>query len=113
VTLIIAANTRSGTSGGGGPDAFGMVDGASAFNLIGDGTWLSGISNADANHNQVGTSGNPIDPRLGPLGNYGGPTQTMPLLPGSPAIDAGTSDGAPVADQRGQLRPVTLRQYSK
>jgi hypothetical protein len=26
---------------------------------------------------------------LGPLGNYGGPTQTFPLLPGSPAIDAG------------------------
>ena len=27
---------------------------------------------------------------LGPLGNYGGSTFTMPLLPGSPAIGAGT-----------------------
>src|SRR5262249_27854139 len=35
------------------------------------------------------------DPLLAPLGDYGGPTQTMPLLPGSPAIDAGTSTGAP------------------
>jgi hypothetical protein len=38
---------------------------------------------------------------LSPLGNYGGPTQTMPLLPGSLAIDAGTSTGAPALDQRG------------
>ena len=30
--------------------------------------------------------GNPL---LAPLGDYGGPTQTMALLPGSPAIDAG------------------------
>ena len=39
---------------------------------------------------------------LAPLGNYGGPTQTMALLPGSPAIDAGTSGpGIPTTDQRG------------
>jgi hypothetical protein len=41
------------------------------------------------------------DPLLAPLGDYGGPTQTMPLLPGSPAIDAGTATGAPATDQRG------------
>src|SRR5262249_43810525 len=29
-------------------------------------------------------------PGLGPFGSYGGPTQTIPLLPGSPGIDAGT-----------------------
>jgi hypothetical protein len=29
-------------------------------------------------------------PNLAPLGNYGGPTQTMPPLPGSPAIGAGS-----------------------
>ncbi len=29
------------------------------------------------------------DPTLGPLQNNGGPTETMALLPGSPAIDAG------------------------
>ncbi|MGH8460479.1 MAG: choice-of-anchor Q domain-containing protein [Stenotrophobium sp.] len=42
---------------------------------------------------------------LGPLGNNGGPTQTIALLPGSVAIDAGTSNGAPATDQRGALRP--------
>jgi len=43
-------------------------------------------------------------PLLGTLGNYGGTTQTVPLLPGSPAINAGTSSGAPTSDQRGIAR---------
>jgi hypothetical protein len=33
----------------------------------------------------------PLNALLAPLGNYGGPTQTMALLPGSPAIDAGNN----------------------
>ncbi len=42
---------------------------------------------------------------LAPLGDYGGPTQTAPLLPGSPAIGAGKSGaGIPLTDQRGQPR---------
>ncbi len=45
------------------------------------------------------------DPKLGPLANNGGPTQTQALLPGSPAIDAGTATGAPTTDQRGVSRP--------
>ena len=44
-------------------------------------------------------------PLLGTLGNYGGPTPTIPLLPGSPAIDAGTTGGCPTTDQRGVTRP--------
>ncbi|MBX7106711.1 MAG: hypothetical protein K1X57_21735, partial [Gemmataceae bacterium] len=39
---------------------------------------------------------------LGVLGNYGGTTQTIPLLPGSPAINAGTT--ASTSDQRGKAR---------
>ncbi len=39
-------------------------------------------------------------PLLAPLGDYGGPTQTMPPLPGSPAIDAATATAAQT-DQRG------------
>jgi len=45
-----------------------------------------------------------VDPKLGGLSNNGGPTKTMPLLPGSPAIDQGSSVGAPVIDQRGNIR---------
>ncbi len=41
---------------------------------------------------------------LGTLGNYGGPTQTIPLLPGSPAIDKGTTLASIITDQRGIAR---------
>ena len=47
------------------------------------------------------------DPKLGPLGNDGGPTPTMSLLNGSPALDAGSSAGLS-ADQRGAPRPFDL-----
>jgi CSLREA domain-containing protein len=45
------------------------------------------------------------DPLLGPLGNYGGSTQTFALLPGSPAINAGDSATCLATDQRGMARP--------
>jgi len=53
------------------------------------------------------------DPNLGPLADNGGPTQTMALLAGSPAIDAGDDAvcaAAPVSnlDQRGIVRPQGL-----
>jgi hypothetical protein len=43
-------------------------------------------------------------PMLGPLGNYGGATQTIPLLVGSSAIDAGNATYCPATDQRGVAR---------
>ncbi|MFE1290625.1 choice-of-anchor Q domain-containing protein [Streptomyces sp. NPDC058751] len=43
------------------------------------------------------------DPRLAPLGDNGGPTDTVALLPGSPALDAARD--CPSTDQRGVLRP--------
>ncbi len=49
---------------------------------------------------------NSTDPMLGPLADNGGPTLTMALLPGSPAIDAGDDAAAPSTDQRGFPRPV-------
>ncbi|MDS4031098.1 MAG: IPTL-CTERM sorting domain-containing protein, partial [Candidatus Contendobacter sp.] len=45
------------------------------------------------------------DPQLGALANNGGLTQTMALLAGSPAINAGTNAGCPATDQRGITRP--------
>ena len=61
---------------------------------------IGGVSRSGTN-NLIG--GNPL---LATLGNYGGPTQTMALLPGSPAINAGTSGaGIPTTDQRGVSRP--------
>ena len=43
---------------------------------------------------------------LAPLESNGGPTRTHALLPGSPVIDAGDNDGAPIRDQRGLGRPM-------
>jgi hypothetical protein len=44
------------------------------------------------------------NPNLGPLADNGGPTLTMALLSGSPAIDSGDPANAPATDQRGFVR---------
>jgi hypothetical protein len=48
------------------------------------------------------------DPKLGPLADNGGPTLTVTLLTGSPAIDGGDTSLAPATDQRGFPRPAGL-----
>ena len=45
------------------------------------------------------------DPKLSALANNGGPTQTMALSVGSPAIDVIPSASCPSTDQRGSPRP--------
>jgi hypothetical protein len=45
------------------------------------------------------------DPKLEPLANYGGPTQTHQLAAGSVAIAAGSSINAGSTDQRGAGYP--------
>ena len=52
-----------------------------------------------------GTGNLDADPLLGPLQDNGGLTQTMALLPGSPAINAGDDANCPSSDQRGVERP--------
>ncbi|MGD0947074.1 MAG: choice-of-anchor Q domain-containing protein [Candidatus Binatia bacterium] len=59
-----------------------------------------------------GTSPSNTNPMLSGLANNGGPTQTIALLAGSPAIDAGDESVCSVApvnnlDQRGYVRPGT------
>ncbi len=83
------------------PDVGGPVA-SQGHNLIGDGIGGSGFLATDL----VGTADNPIDPLLGPLQDNGGPTQTMALLVGSPAIAAGDPTDAPPTDQRGAPRLV-------
>jgi uncharacterized repeat protein (TIGR01451 family) len=46
-----------------------------------------------------------VDPKLASLASNGGPTQTMELLAGSPAIDTGATLAAVTTDQRGGPRP--------
>ena len=96
---IVANNTAAAA-----PDFSGAILSTSSFNLIGNGQGTTDITNG-TNSNQVGTSANPIDPKLAPLANNGGATQTHALLFGSPAIDQGNSFGL-TTDQRGSARPV-------
>ena len=69
-------------------------------------TIVTGNSGGDIRGGYNGTNnliGAPLT--LAPLGDYGGPTATEALLPGSPAIGAGASGaGIPTTDQRGQPR---------
>jgi fibronectin-binding autotransporter adhesin len=93
---IVAGNTGATNS----PDVAGTFH-SLGFNLIGNTNGSSGWVRSDL----AGTIANPRNPLLAPLGNYGGPTQTMALLPGSPAINAGASGaGIPTTDQRGEPR---------
>ncbi|HEX8194602.1 MAG TPA: FG-GAP-like repeat-containing protein [Pyrinomonadaceae bacterium] len=81
---IIAGNTARRD-----PD----VEGVSNFislgnNLIGRSDFSVGFFNGIGG-DIVGTSGAPVNPLLDPLRNNGGPTDTMALLPASPAVDSG------------------------
>jgi hypothetical protein len=93
---IIAANTAPT-----GPDVGGIVA-SLGNNLIGNPSGGSGFVASDLLN---------VNPLLGPLQDNGGPTQTISLLPGSPAIDAGNNALLPVgvaSDQRGSPRVVNV-----
>jgi hypothetical protein len=103
-TLTVANTTisaNSATSGGGIYVPSGTVKLANS--IVSGNTADADIDGTFTNNggNQVGVGS--ID--LAPLGNYGGPTQTMPALPGSTAICAGTltnwNAASLTADQRG------------
>ena len=93
---IVAQNT-----GGDSPDAGGSFE-SEGFNLIGTSDGSAGFT---AIGDQTGTIEAPLDPKLGALQDNGGPTQTLALLPGSPAIDTGFSSAWSI-DQRGFPRPA-------
>lgn len=104
----ILSITNSLVAGNGGYDV-GVVDSAavdlatSFNNVIGV---QSGAGLVDgANGNRIGVA----DALVGALGDHGGMTRTVPLLPGSPALNAGTVTGSdiPAADQRGLARVGT------
>ncbi len=83
---------------------------ANAFVSLGH-NFISALGNATGfangvNGDLVGTTLNPLDAKLGPLSDNGGPTLTMLPRLGSPLIDAGDNTGASATDQRGAARVV-------
>ena len=94
---IIAGNTDAS----GNPDVSGATDWVSqGHNLIGKTDGSSGWVGSDL----TGTVATPLNPQLAALANNGGPSQTIALLPNSPAINAGDLTLAPTTDQRGLTR---------
>jgi hypothetical protein len=92
-TIVLKNTVAAGNFRGTGTtrdDISGALDSTGSFNLIGDGTNMTGLTNGVGN-NQIGSGGSPINAMLGALGANGGPTQTQLLLPGSPAINAGSN----------------------
>jgi hypothetical protein len=87
---IVAGNS----SVSGVPDLSGSLT-SSGYNLIGSRQGGSGFDPTDLLN---------VDPLLGPLQDNGGPTQTMALLGGSPALNTGDPAQLGVADQRGVVR---------
>src|SRR5262249_38507237 len=95
---IVAGNTANTN----GPDVYGPVA-SLGNNLIGETDGSSGWVGSDL----TGTIAMPLEPLLAPLDYYGGPTETVALLPGSPAIGAGNIALIPsgvTTDQRGYTR---------
>jgi CSLREA domain-containing protein len=85
---IVANSTSGGNCSGSQPNSLGNnLSSDSSCNFIASGDLLN------------------TDPLLGGLSNNGGPTRTMALLTGSPAIDAGNNATCIATDQRGVPRP--------
>src|SRR5262249_31740959 len=83
-TVTMTNTMVAGNAAAAAPDVFknsGVVN--ATYSLIGKNNG-SGITGGTGN--QFGTNSSPLDPLLAPLGAYGGPTATMPLLAGSPAL---------------------------
>jgi hypothetical protein len=98
---IVAGNTASTK----GPDVYYFYAVRSfGGNVIGNTDGSTGWTSADT----TGKPGAVVNAPLAPLSNYGGPTQTMALLPGSPAIGNAIANPEIPTDQRGVARTGSL-----
>jgi len=104
-STILAGNHAPRVSG---PDCSGATLISGGYNLLGNNDACAGLTGGQ-NGDQVGTPGSPLDPRLGPFQDNGGPTLTLALLPDSPVIYVvPPSRCAGPTDQRGLPRPAPV-----
>ncbi len=125
-TATLTACTLSGNTAGDGGGVYNSPPGNNSSTIIskvslsdtivaGNSSSIGGTgsSNVTGSYNLIGTGGlggliasnqnllSVADPGLAPLADNGGPTETMALLPASPAIGAGTAVNGVTSDQRG------------
>jgi hypothetical protein len=100
INTIVAGNQAGGSATAADADVAGSVE-SQGNNLVGIADGSTGWVGADL----TGTAATPLDAKLATLADNGGPTETMALLLGSKAINAGTTGaGVPAKDQRDQPR---------
>jgi predicted outer membrane repeat protein len=108
LTNTILANNTNGSSPDISSANYSTV--TASYSIIGSraGAGPGNLPVSNSTHNQVGQAGSPIDPKLTPLGYYGGPTPTIAPLAGSPALGTGdpNASNVPNLDQRGLTRIV-------
>ncbi len=97
---IVAGNKAN--NAGGAPDCDSVIDGYNGFytfghNLVGDAHGEIFPKAGDI-FGGIPANPNPIDPKLSPLANNGGPTFTHALTAASPAVNAGNPSGCKDSD---------------
>ena len=99
-TTVGLGNTIVAGNSGSDPDVHGTFA-DDDYNLIGSTTGSSGFTGSHDHKN--------VSADLSALGSYGGPTETMALEAGSPALGAGNPNagGLPTTDERGFARIVS------
>lgn len=93
------------------PDCRGPIN-SQGYNLLASIDATDCPITGDTTGNITGSIASPVEPALDCLGNYGGPTRSVPPTDSSPAVDAGhilgctDADGMALQlDQRAHLRP--------
>jgi hypothetical protein len=94
-TIVAGNDALDHASGYSRPSDLQGILSSSGYNLIGNSAGVTAFDPTDLLN---------VDARLGPLQDGGGPTRTMALLPGSPALNAGDPAELGTADQRGVAR---------
>ncbi|OPY59845.1 MAG: hypothetical protein A4E57_04650 [Syntrophorhabdaceae bacterium PtaU1.Bin034] len=97
-TVVSGTETLPGQIYSAATDYLGQPDGSSAT-----------VTYSDVQAGFTGEGNLNVDPLMGTVGMYGGRTEVLPLLWGSPAVDAAQDSTCLATDQRGVTRPQGAR----
>ncbi len=112
-STVFANTAQSGIGGGVNFTTSGSASATILYGNSPDDLNTASHNTLSGSYNLIGVSGWGVpvdtiscDPMLGTLGNYGGPTMTLPLMSGSCALYGASSTPSQSTDQRGYPRPA-------